>query len=351
MCHFRKFAGPSLAGLLLAGAGTAATAADDGLIVFDWSGYDDPGFFQGYVEMHGDVPTFSFFGEEEEAFQKLRSGFQADVSHPCSQSVSKWWQAGLIEPLDTSRIERWDEVNSVMKEAFKFDGEYYLLPMDWGSTAVTYRADLVDAADVDSLSVFVNPEFAGRISLPDNVDDVYALAYLAIGLSDWTEATEEDFQKASEWMREAHQNVRTYWADNAELSQLMASGEVLVSWAWNETPVTMQGDGYDVVANRSTREGSSTWFCGYVNLANGPNDESKVYDYFNAWLEPSSADYLVNEWGYGHGNEVAMEALGTEVLDAVGLGAVDVPLLAQKPMDHSLRERMIAEFEKIKAGF
>ncbi len=340
------------AGLLLASTGMSAMAADEELIVLDWAGYDDPGFFQAYVDQHGDSPTFAFFGDEEEAFQKLRSGFKADVSHPCSQSVTKWREAGLIEPLDTSRIDRWDHVNATMKEAFKFDGEYYLLPMDWGTTALTYRADLVDAADVQSLQVFLDPAYAGRTSIGDNVDDAYALAYLATGTTDWSKATEDDFQRASAWLRDAHQNVRAYWIDGAELSQLMSSGEVLISWAWNETPTTMQAEGHDVVANRETSEGSSTWFCGYVNLTDGPNDESKVYDYFNAWLDPSSTDYIVNEWGYGHGNQAAMEELGTELLESVGLGAVDsVPLLAQIPMDNALRERMITEFEKIKAGF
>ena len=331
--------------------GTAAVAADEGLVVLDWAGYDDPGFFQKYVEQHGDVPTFSFFGEEEEAFHKLRSGFRADASHPCSQSVSKWYDAGLLEPIDPSRIDRWADVNEVMKEGFKFDGEYYLLPMDWGSTALTYRADLVDEADVQSLQAFANPKFSGRISLPDNVDDVYALALLATGVTDWTTATVEDVEKASAWLRGVHPGVRTYWADGAELSQLMSSGEVLVAWAWNETPATMSAEGHDVVANRETVEGSSSWFCGYVNLANGPNPEDKMYDYFNAWLEPSSANYIVNEWGYGHGNQTAMEELGQQVVIDAGLGPVSVPLLAQVPLNHEIRELMIREFEMIKAGF
>ena len=32
-------------------------AADSDLIVFDWGGYEDPGFFGAYVEKHGDSPT------------------------------------------------------------------------------------------------------------------------------------------------------------------------------------------------------------------------------------------------------------------------------------------------------
>ena len=225
------------------------------------------------------------------------------------------------------------------------------MPTDWGSSAVTYRSDLVDEAEVQSVQVFLDPKFEGRTSIADNVDDAYALAFLATGVTDWTTATREDFEKASAWLREAHKGIRTYWVDGAELSQLMASGEVLLAWAWNETYIRMIAEGHAIKANRNTVEGSSIWSCGFVNVANGPNPEDKMYDFFNAWLEPESARYLVEEWGYGHGNQVAMNDLGQEALNEVGLGAVSVPLLDQSPMNREIHELMIREFELIKAGF
>ena len=334
----------------IAVAAMPTLAAAEELIVLDWSGYEDPGFIGAYIEQHGGTPNYSFFGEEEEAFQKLRAGFEVDVAHPCSQSVSKWQLAGLIEPLDISRIDRWDDVNEV-KEDFAIDGEYYMLPTDWGTTSLAYRTDLVDASKMDSLQVFLDPEFAGRVSLPNNVDDVYALAFLATGVTDWTEATQEQFEAASAWLRQAHPNVVTYWADGAELAQLMTTGEASVAWAWNETPTTLIGEGVPVAINREAIEGSSSWFCGYVNVVDGPNSEDLMYDFLNAWMEPASAEYIVNEWGYGHGNQTAVAALGAETLDGVGLGPVSAPVLAQAPLDNQMREQMIVEFENIKAGF
>ena len=79
----------------LLGSTTAITSAEDGeLTVFDWSGYEAPEFHPGYAAKHGQSPTFTFFGDEDEAFEKLRAGFKADLSHPCSQSVVKWREAG-----------------------------------------------------------------------------------------------------------------------------------------------------------------------------------------------------------------------------------------------------------------
>ena len=86
-------------------------AADSELIVFDWGGYEDEMFFQDYMEKYGEPPTYSFFSDEEEAFQKVRAGFRADLGHPCSQSVVKWRNAGIIVPIDTSRLKNWSKVD------------------------------------------------------------------------------------------------------------------------------------------------------------------------------------------------------------------------------------------------
>ena len=344
-----------MAGALVAASGSLR-AADPELVVFDWAGYEDPEFFKGYNEKHGDNPTFTFFGEEEEAFQKLRAGFRADISHPCSQSVIKWREAGLLEPIDTSKVHAWDSLYRGLRDmkGFSHEGKVYFLPMDWGNTAVTYRTDKVPEADVQSLQVFLNPKYQGRISLPDNVDDVYALALLSMGIKDWTKTTDDQFKRASDFLRAAHRNVRTYWADGAELSQLMSSGEVLVSWAWNETATTMAANGYPVVMKRDTKEGLSSWVCGYVNLKNDQGPEQKFYDFVNAWLEDRTALYLVSAWGYGHSNEAAMMKIDPAILQEKGFDNLEkfsANTLFQQPTSSGLRERMIAEFEKIKAGF
>ncbi|MEI4263122.1 extracellular solute-binding protein [Roseovarius sp. D0-M9] len=341
----------------LVAAGGAALADDAELVVFDWAGYEDPGFFQAYIEEHGGAPTYAFFGDEEEAFQKLRAGFQADVSHPCSQSVPKWMDADLLAPIDTSRIDRWDDLEPGFRdiEAYMKDGEHYFVPVDWGNTALIYNTDVLSEEDVQSLQVFVDPEHEGRISIGDNVDDAYALAFLATGVRDWTKATDEDFQAASDWLRKLHTNVRTYWTDGASLRQLMQSGEVYLTWAWNETYATMSGEGHPIALKRDTDEGASSWVCGYTRLTSATEEsEDKFYDFINAWLEPGSAEYIVTQWGYGHSNVAAMADISEETLSSVGLTVSEdlrANTLWQAPTSSELREKMIAEFELIKAGF
>lgn len=330
---------------------TAATAQDSDLLVFDYSGFEFPQFHPAYIEKHGASPEFAFFADEEEAFRKLASGFRADVAHICADSVTKWVQSGLIEPWDTSKITAFDDLNKdLVGTDIAGNGDVYFIPTDYGSTAIAYNPELVPAEDVASLDVFRNPAYAGKITLPNNASDAYALAYLATGVTDWSTVTEEQFEAASNWLREVHPNLRTYWTDPAELSQLLSSGEVTISWAWNETYPTMVEEERPIAFQRETTEGSSVWLCGNVKLKDGKGVDAKAYDYVNAVLDPSATQALMDD-GYGQANAKAMQTITQEDLVAAGLEAIDVPVLAQLPLDQEMVEKQTAAFEMIKAGF
>ena len=123
------------------GFASMASAADPELTVFDWAGFENQALIEGYVAKHGQMPTYAFFGDDDEAFQKVASGFKADAVHPCSQMVSKYRDAGLIEPWDTSKLTSLDQLDPTMLESpvFKDDQGLWYLPSYWGATAVAYN--------------------------------------------------------------------------------------------------------------------------------------------------------------------------------------------------------------------
>lgn len=327
-----------------------AYAQDSELLVFDYSGYEVPEYHQSYIAEHGQSPSFTFFGDEEEAFQKLQTGFNADVTHICAGSVGKFTESGLIEPWDTDQIPAYGDLDTNLTGQDVSGGETYFIPTDYGTTAIAYNTEEVTEEQVASLQVFQDPAFAGRLTMPDNVDDAFALAFLATGVTDWSDVSDEQFDAAVEWLRAVHPNLRTYWVDPGELSQLMASGEILVAWAWNETFPTLTEMDFPVGFQREPAEGSSVWLCGYVNNANGQGVEDKAYDYINAVLDPQSTQPLLDA-GFGHSNAAAMGEVDAEELRAVGLGEIASPVLAQLPVDPEFRERMSEAFERIKVGF
>lgn len=338
---------------VLLAAATTAQAADPELTVFDWAGWENPGLFADYTAKHGDAPTYSFFGDDDEAFQKVSSGFKADVGHPCSQMVSKYREADLIEPWDTAKIPEFANITPSMLESpvFKDDTGVWFLPTDGAYTAIAYNTDTVPAADVASLNIFKDPKYAGRISLPDNTDDVWSLALLATGVSNWNDLTEEQFAAAAAWLREVHPNVRAYWADPSELSQLMATGEVQLAWSWNDAVTIMRGEGLPIAFQRQATEGAAAWFCGFVNFKDAPGSEDKAYDFINSWLRHDAAKVVLADFGYSHSNMAAMKEIPEADLVAADVNPVDTTLLFQTPLATEMRDRMLEEFELIKSGF
>jgi spermidine/putrescine-binding protein len=348
----------ALGGALAASAAAFAVAEEGDLTIFDWAGYEDPSFHPKYAQKYGHSPTFTFFGDEDEAFEKLRSGFKADLGHPCSQSVVKWREAGLLQPLDTSRITGWNDllpgIMAMKNLATTPDGKAWFMPWDWGDTQLTYNSKKVDEKDVESLKAFADPKFKGRVSIGDNVDDAYALASLAIGLKDWTQMTDDQFKQASDFLRQVHKNVRLYWTDTTNIVQALSGGEVDLAWAWNDATVQSVLAGAPIKGKKDTKEGISTWVCGYVMFKDAPGSKDKAYDYLNAVNDPAVAKVLVGDWGYGQANAKGMAGVDPAVLKAKGyddVGKFVNKTLFQSPVPPDLKQRMIAEFEKIKAGY
>ena len=285
---FTKLTAISLATALSA-QGAMAGGAD--LSVFDWSGYEDPGFFASYMEKYDEAPSYSYFGSQEEAFTKLTSGFSADLAHPCSDAVRKWVAADLIQPLDESKLTNWADVMPEIKEVdgIVLDGKLYMLPFEWGNTGLIYRTDKV-GDDQISLQLLADPAYQGKIAIPDAASSAYALASLATGnAADYTNLSDEQFQQASDYLRSIHPNMRFYWSDAGQLDQAMTSGEIEMGWAWNQSELNLIWNEVPAKMMRAVDKGIATWVCGYVHLKSSTTPEDQIYDLLNALTDPAAA--------------------------------------------------------------
>ena len=134
----------------------------------------------------------------------------------------------------------------------------------------------------------------------------------------------------------------------------MSGGEVDLAWAWNDASVQSALAGAPIKATRDTEEGLSTWVCGYVRLKGAPGTADKAYDFLNSINAPDVASFLLSDWGYGHADAKSMATIDPAVVEAQGYSDVEKfvdKTLFQAPVPSELKQKMIAEFEKIKAGY
>ncbi len=333
----------------------SAYAEGSDLTVFDWSGYEDQGFFADYMTKHKTAPSYTFFGSQEEAFTKLRSGFTADLAHPCTDATKKWAAAGLIKPLDTSRLVHWDKLSPALTkmDGVVVDGKVYMMPFEWGNTGWIYRTDKI-TADAVSLQLAADPEYKGKIAIPDAASSAYAFAALGAGVKNYANMNDEEFKKASDFLRKVHPNIRFYWSDAGQLDQAMASGEILMGWAWNQSELNLQGNKIPAVMMRDVKKGIATWVCGYVHLNSSTQSDEQVYDMLNALSSAASGKYIVEAWGYAHANTEGLAAVDPKTIEGYGFDKADeffARSLFFDAVDPKLEAKMLKEFERIKSGF
>ena len=178
-----KYLGAAGLGLAMAPVmGRSARAATVSYFTFD--GYDIPEMFQSYVDAHGE-PDMPVYGDAEEAFQKLRAGFVADVIHPCSGDTPRWRDAGLIQAIDTSKLSNFGDLapGLVNLKGTQFDGEQWFMPFQWGQTSVAYRTDLVDlAGGEESWGILWDKKYAGKVAMIDAAEDAWWCAAIYAGV-------------------------------------------------------------------------------------------------------------------------------------------------------------------------
>jgi spermidine/putrescine transport system substrate-binding protein len=328
--------------------------ADEALTYFTYAGYEIPQFHQSYLDSHGaESVAATLFANLDEAMQKILGGFKPDVSHSCISNVQRWREAGISYPIDVARLTHWPDVWESLRslDVTQHDGQYWLVPFDWGNSSVIYRTDAVDAADGETWEMLFNEKYKGKISGYDSVENVIIAAIVA-GVADPFNPKESDFGQVEKLLRKQRDIVRFYWSDQTVAEQALASGELVAAYAWNSSVGALRKQGIPV-KYANPKEGIITWVCGLTLTDNDPGKDADRYAFIDAMLEPASGKYLIDAYGYGHANQKAFDLVGADRLAELGLSE-PADFLKQgifyKPMSEDTRQRYIEIFEKVKAG-
>lgn len=330
--------------------------AAEEILYFTWGGYDVPNIHEGYVEKYGGPPAYALFGEEEEAFQKMRAGYIPDVAHPCTYSVGRWRDSGLMTPIDTTRLENypdiWDRLKSL--EIAQADGATWFVPFDWGNSSVLYRTDLVDPSyqEEPTWELLFDKRYKGQLGVYDSVDGAVIVAALVAGVNDPFAMTDDELAKVRELMAKQRPLLRFYWTDQTAVEQGLASGELVAAYAWNSSVVLLKEEGIPV-KYMNPKEGILTWVCGMMILKDGPGDEQAKYDFIDAMIAPESGQWLIENYGYGHSNRKAFDLVSDGRLAELEISTPEA-LFAQgvffQDIAPDVRQKYIAMFEEVKAG-
>lgn len=314
----RRLAALGLGLVTLPYLGRAATAATNDILYYTWEDYGAPELHPKYIEKYGASPEYAIFATEEEALQKVRAGFQATLGHPCTYAIGRWYDAGILQPLDVSRLSNYGDVFPEFKaiEGTAFDGKPYYAPFDWGNSSIIYRTDLID--EPESWTMLFDEKYAGKIGMSSDPEACVEVAALALGYKNIFTLDDDQLAAVRELLIKQRRLLRFYWDSNAVMEQAMASGEIVVAYAWNQSKPALLAQGIPVeFAN--PKEGIFTWVCGLVMFKDAIGSQDAAYDFIDAMLDPEVGRYIIDTWNYGHSNQKAFELADPAVLASLGM--------------------------------
>jgi len=331
-------------------------AATEHPTVFTWSGYEDENFFQPYVQKYDEQPNFSFFAHEEEAFAKLRAGFEPDLAMPCSYKIPKWRDANFLQPIDESRIKHWPDVMESLKTipGTVTDGKRWWVCMDWGQTSITYRHDLVDPEyrENPTWGLLWDERYKGRISMMSSLIDGVMVAAIYAGVDNPFDMTEEEVQEVRELLCKQRPLLRYYSDSPSDIQQALASGELVAAVTWNDAYMWLTQDEVPV-SFMEPKEGLMTWTCGISILQSAdPAKMDMAYDIINSYLAPETGAWEIENWGYGHCNRKAFDRVDAEILNQANLTTNPEDRLASGIFQAPIRNeaQLQTMFQEVQAG-
>jgi spermidine/putrescine-binding protein len=306
----------STGGSTSAGAGPLSGS----LTFFAYEDAFEPDLLNPFEQANPDLDVrTAAFSSGDETVAKLQSGFEADVVNVCVEDTVRMVNAGVLQPIDTSRIDAWDQMFPAFTdlEGVSVDGQVYLVPMVGGSSGIMYNAEAIPEGFDSYASVF-DEAYAGRIGLDDDPLSGIAIAAMALGITDPMHLDDAELEQVKQYLIEKKPLLRSLVKGDADQASLFSSGEIdVVVPGYKGSTETLKAEG-EPVEYAIASEGQLTWTCGYSIGANAQNVDA-AYALINHYAQPETQGWQAENFFYLVSNQETLDAVSPQVVEEAGL--------------------------------
>jgi spermidine/putrescine transport system substrate-binding protein len=283
--------------------------------------YSDPRLCDAFTQQTGVAIVPENFGELDEMVTKLRAreseGF--DVISVASNLTQQLFKEGLLQPIDTSRIPNWKNLDPAFGAAGYVqtgtEGEVIGVPTVWGPEGIIYRTDLV-SEPVDSWSILWDEQYSGALSAIDYGYEMILIAALYLGYQEELKAdpivfSDEQFDAIKQALIEQKGLLNRYWSDASDAEAGLASGETVATIGRILFQVDLEKEGIPVQLV-SPKEGTQGWSTSTCIAAKSQNVDA-AYDFLNYVISPDYGKPLADIMGYPSSSSEVLDSLPEDV--------------------------------------
>ncbi len=300
----------------------SAAAEPNELLVLEWSGYEAEDFWTDFKDASPDTEvSFEFGDTDANILALMQGGSQADIVHFYTGWQQFYVDEGLVQEIDTSKLENWDKVPVEYQELGQIDGKQYFVPWDWGFTSILYNTDHV--AEVTSWDALFNEDYAGHISMWNDGPGAVAVSSYING---WDETNLTDDQLAqieADWIAQKPLNAFYWTGEYTDLCPAVQDGTIWVAYAWQGCYATALDAG-DPVAYADPEEGRNSWV-GLYGISADSESPELAHQFLDQKLADTTCSNAVTLFYYGCANADVMAAIDDPLLiETFGLDDPDI---------------------------
>ena len=217
----------ALAALLLVGTlgGCSTSGGENGkLVLYTWENMFPQEVLDGFTQETGISVTYSNFDTDETMLARLEAaeGGDYDLVIADDYIIETAIQEGLVQELDTSKLENYGSINPVYQGQFYDPENKYTVPYGAGVQTIVYDPSAVDV-EIKGYADLWDASLEDNLGIIDNFRVVNGMALKVLGESYNTEDTAA-IEAAGDKLLELAPNIRLIKDQNTQDDLL--SGEV-----------------------------------------------------------------------------------------------------------------------------
>lgn len=314
-------------GLMLAACGSDGGADPEGtdgvvsgeLRTFTYSDTVHESKMVNFEENYPDVDVrTATFESNDEAAAKIKAGFRADVIEVCLDEQGPLIEAGMLAPLDVSRLEHWDELDPTFRDAAGVAseaGDVTMVPTQAGAVGLIYDKDEFPDG-VDSWADLFDPAYAGRVAMDGGYWlTPFAIMALANGSTDPMHLDDEQVAEARDQLIELRDDghFRAFARSDADMGNMFKSGEIVLSDGGRGTSQDIIKGGGNV-GWAAPKEGALSWVCG-LSISSQAENIDAAYALINDHSSPET-QALFGNGGFVMINPEAVPLVDDEFIES-----------------------------------
>jgi len=299
--------GTAAVGFTVASLPTLASAEEQKLNFYNWDTYIGETTLDDFKAATGIEVTMDLFADNDELFAKLREGNPGyDVIVPSNDYVARMAAAGMLEPLDHSKIPNISHLYPrFLSDDVAFDpGRKYSLPYMWGTIGMGYRKSAVESVPDSWAVLYDSDQYAGKIALMSDCGTLLqmGLRYLGYSINSQDDA---ELAEVEALITKQKGNIKSFHEDNGQ--DLLASGEVDIVMEWNGDIAQLMSEDDDI-GYVIPKEGGLVWEDALCIPTGAPHPEN-AHAFINYIYQPEVNALVAEFIEYATPNQTAAQSM------------------------------------------